>query len=700
MKNKKPLFLLSLMLIFIVSCKHQILDSTNNTKDNEIDKSKKSFLILNVQDFSSRTILPQKGSYEDYEYDLYGTNAAGNQNQLQHWANYDEMKSSKVEIQTGDWIFELHAIKNSAVVLSGVLSATVVIGENTLSFELKEMSYGNGSLFIELYIPKNVFQKVEAILLDENGKSVSGFSQTLLPLESDDIKNKNKAVFQLTNIPKGYYLVRYYLYTNEIDSAYSAIYNTFVRIEPYFTSSGIEEISSTDSLYQVSIPIDHYEITKLPNKTWYYVGEKLSLDGLVLNACFADGSKKEIKNYTTSISNGTKLDVTDRKLVVAYGEFTKTIDLEIIPNTVNGVIVTVPSIEQDVNGLLTYSDYSNTFTAAYGYSLYEWWLDDTKLENTIRYFSIDTTGLSAGNHTLMLTVKGMNSKEYSATAEFVIYESTLSFIKIVIEEITEVKDLLVLDGTSFTASTGYEIYSWWFDDVEQTETATTFVLSDNLEPGHHTVTLIVEDSNGNYFSESKTVSITKDNLNLNDDSDVNTIYVTILNYDDEVDLLSYNSFKQSFVAKSGFSSYEWWIDDIKASEADSNYRLSNSNIAIGNHTLVLVVTDSSGKTFSATQLFTVTGIHTDTLSYNTAIYVILPKYQEIEDLIIYKDSTFKAKDGFVSYSWWVDDEKASQTTSVLNINIMNKSKGYHTLMLVVESADGKVFSSTAEIVIN
>ena len=176
--------------------------------------------------------------------------------------------------------------------------------------------------------------------------------------------------------------------------------------------------------------------------------------------------------------------------------------------------------------------------------------------------------------------------------------------------------------------------------------------------------------------------------------------MTILNYDDEVDLLSYNSFKQSFVAKSGFSSYEWWIDDIKASEADSNYRLSNSNIAIGNHTLVLVVTDSSGKTFSATQLFTVTGIHTDTLSYNTAIYVILPKYQEIEDLIIYKDSTFKAKDGFVSYSWWVDDEKASQTTSVLNINIMNKSKGYHTLMLVVESADGKVFSSTAEIVIN
>ena len=598
MKNKKPLYLLFLMFVFIVSCRHQILDSTNNTKDNEIDESEKSFLILNVQDFSSRTILPQKGSYEDYEYELYGTNKSGNQNQLQHWTTYDDMKSSKVEIQTGDWIFELHAIKNSVVVLSGVLSATVVIGENTLSFELKEMSYGNGGLFIELYISKNDFQKVEAVLLDEKGKSLSGFNQTLLTLEADNTKQKNKAVFQLTNIPKGYYLVRYYLYTNETDSSYSAIYNTFTRIEPYFTSSGIEEIASADSLYQVSIPIDHYEIASLPTKTWYYVGEKLSLDGLLVNACFADGSKKEITNYTTSISNGTSLDVTDRKLVIAYGEFTKTIDLEIIPNTVNGVIVTVPSIEQDVNGLLSYSSSENIFSAGSNYSSYTWWLDDTKQDNTTQYFQLNITGILIGNHTLMLVVKDYNDKEYSATAEFVVHGNT--FIEFVIKNINEVTGILSVEGSSLSAVSGYSEYTWWLDDVKQTEKSASYILSDNLEPGHHIVTLIVKDSDGNYFSESKAVSITKENVNLDGNSDANVIYVIIQDYEDKNNLLTYDDLGQRFLAKKGFERYEWWIDDVKTTQTSQTFDIKTININRGNHTLMLVVESVDEGIFSST----------------------------------------------------------------------------------------------------
>ena len=790
MKNKKTLFSIIALGLMLSSCKQLTL---NFEKEIEKSENSASFLKVILQEVPSRTILPEKYNYTDFDYELYGTNSDGNQFLLQTWTNYEEMISSKVNIKTGEWIFELHAIKNSEIALTGVYSTSIQLGENAVSFTLTESSYGNGNLFVEFYVSKNIAQKIEAKLLSEYGSPIEGFENTNLLTEYDSTKEKNKAIYQLTNIPKGYYLVRFFLYKNETDTNYSSVYNTFARIEPCFTSYGVEEIDLSENLYEVSIPLDHIEILNIPNTTVYYAEQHLSLEGLEVNACYKDGRKEKITNYTTSMEEGDLLAPTDKLITIAYGEFTDSFEISVIPNTIDGIYVTVPSLEQDISGLLSYSNTTNIFTAKSGFSAYEWWLDGEKENNQTRYFTVNSSLLSSGNHNLMLVVKDYSGKKYSASSEFVIYENSLSFIKVTIENLTEISSLLSFDETSFTATSGFMKYIWWLDDKLQTVSDNIFTLPDNLNPGHHTVTVIVRDNHNNYFSESKTVSVTKDNLKLDenidtnitvkildyqdiddlltyddtlqrfvakkgytsyvwwidstkqnetknyytltntiskgnhtivivvqdskgniysasrsfyisaenlqldDNSDTTNIYVSFPNYDDVVDLLTYDKENQKFEAQKGYQTYSWWIDGTKITETNKSFKLKESDYSIGNHTVMLVVTDSNGNTYSASKFFTISGNYMDTYCANTAIYVVLPTYQEIEDLLIYDDSLFIAKSGFSTYTWWIDDIKTSQTGK--RFSISNLSKGNHNLMLVVEATSGAVYSSTAEIAI-
>ncbi|MBP5601705.1 MAG: hypothetical protein J6X78_03160 [Treponema sp.] len=786
MKRKNPLFSIILLGFLIFSC------SQTSFKMME-EKTSDSFITITLQGLSSRTILPEKYNYTDFEYELYGTDSNGEQSLMQHWITYESMVSSKVNIKPGEWILELHALKNSEIALTGVVYTNIQFGENSVSFTLTESSYGNGNLFIELYVSENTAQKIEAVILKDDGLPMEEFGKTILLSEYDSIKGEKQGYLSIEDIPKGYYLIRFFLYKNETDVNYSSVYNTFARIEPCFTSAGIEEIDLLESLYEVSIPLDHIEIATKPNTTIYYVDQNLSLEGLEVNACYKDGRKEKITNYTTSIEDGGILAQTDRLVTIAYGEYTDSIEITVLPNSLEGIYVTVPTMEQDISDLLSYSYSTNIFTAKNGFSTYEWWLDEEKLNNQTRYFTIDSSKQLPGNHNLMLVVQDYSGKKYSASSEFVICDSSLSFIKFAIENITEVSNLLSFDETSFTASSGFTMYTWWIDDIKQTVNAAALALPENLTSGHHTVTVIVKDNQNNYFSETKTVSITKENLKLDegintkviikvsdyqdindlllydeslkrfiakkgysnyawwidgikqnetksyyeitdkiskgnhsliivvqnsggnyysttknfyvstenlqldDNSDTTKIYISFNDYVDITDLITYESENQKFNAKNGYTTYSWWIDGTKTNETSKSFIFKESDYPIGNHTVMLVVKDSSGNTYSASKIFTISGTYTDTNCANTVIYVVLPKYQEVKDLLIYEDSLFYAKTGFVTYAWWVDDVKTSQEGKRFSIG--NLSRGNHSLMLVVESESGNVYSATSEIVI-
>ena len=122
-------FILSILIIFC-SCNNLISSGSEEIKETEQENLEKDIAYLDISinetSFSARTILPEKGVAEDYSYKLYGTNGSYNTVLLGEWISYNELKTSKVELQTGSWIFELQAIKENVPVLSGINSSLVV----------------------------------------------------------------------------------------------------------------------------------------------------------------------------------------------------------------------------------------------------------------------------------------------------------------------------------------------------------------------------------------------------------------------------------------------------------------------------------------------------------------------------------------------------------------------------------------------
>ena len=80
MKNKKTLFSIIALGLMFASCKQLTL---NLEKEIEKSENTESFLKVTLQEVPSRTILPEKYNYTDFDYELYGTNSVGTQSLLQ-----------------------------------------------------------------------------------------------------------------------------------------------------------------------------------------------------------------------------------------------------------------------------------------------------------------------------------------------------------------------------------------------------------------------------------------------------------------------------------------------------------------------------------------------------------------------------------------------------------------------------------------
>ena len=69
------------------------------------------------------------------------------------------------------------------------------------------------------------------------------------------------------------------------------------------------------------------EITKLPNKTQYSVGEKFDATGMVVKAKYLDGTEKEITDY--KITKTESLKIGDTNITIEYGGITSNIDITV-----------------------------------------------------------------------------------------------------------------------------------------------------------------------------------------------------------------------------------------------------------------------------------------------------------------------------------------------------------------------------------
>lgn len=86
-----------------------------------------------------------------------------------------------------------------------------------------------------------------------------------------------------------------------------------------------------------------------------------------------------------------------------------------------------------------------------------------------------------------------------------------------------------------------------------------------------------------------------------------SIKVTFPSYNDPEKLITYDEKSQTFTAKEGYSSYEWFIDGDLQDENSNMFTLITTNMSSGGiYTVMLIVTTESGDMYSAEWQVTIT----------------------------------------------------------------------------------------------
>lgn len=190
---------------------------------------------------------------------------------------------------------------------------------------------------------------------------------------------------------------------------------TLTKEKTYSIEVQYEGFSQTFSIEVLPV-ITEIKISSLPEKTVYYVSESIDYTGLQVISVYSDGHEEEITDYTLSLEEGTVLAKEQTLTVnIQFNGFSTSFDIEICPNQVSVIQVTLPE-HSDVEGLLSYDETKKTFTAKNGFTSYTWWLDSEKLSNQTSSYTLNIANLSSGYHSLMIVVKTSDDERYSAAA--------------------------------------------------------------------------------------------------------------------------------------------------------------------------------------------------------------------------------------------------------------------------------------------
>lgn len=135
--------IISFLLIFcFVSC-------SNVLEEKEEFASETVAVSFN---FGNSRAIVSSATPSEYTYTLKGT-FKGNTSTLCEKLPYDDFISKSFTISHGEWTFEITAYKNDTAVYGGSVTQTLVEGNNTVSFTLRAVTGGSGSLSITLKYP-------------------------------------------------------------------------------------------------------------------------------------------------------------------------------------------------------------------------------------------------------------------------------------------------------------------------------------------------------------------------------------------------------------------------------------------------------------------------------------------------------------------------------------------------------------------
>ena len=197
---------------------------------------------------------------------------------------------------------------------SSVLISGYSVSENKLSTDDTkiEVVFKEKITYVNIVVKKNIVTKIEV---------------TKQPIKTEYVEGQK---FDKT----GMVVKATYLDGTENTITDYNISNTTLKADDEEIEVEFEGVKTSVKINVTKNKVEKVEITKLPNKTQYSVGEKFDATGMVVKATYLDGTEKEITDY--KITKTESLKIGDTTITIEYEGITSNIDI-----TVKEIVYTV-----------------------------------------------------------------------------------------------------------------------------------------------------------------------------------------------------------------------------------------------------------------------------------------------------------------------------------------------------------------------
>ena len=367
-----------------------------------------------------------------------------------------------------------------------------------------------------------------------------------------------------------------------------------------------------------------------------------------------DGDNSSISVNTTGMSFGAHtVSVTTTG---ACGSATQSATL-----TVNAPTTTTDPSDQTVCEGAT-ANFSTTAGGS-GPFHYAWTVDGSPSGSDSPSLSVNTTGFSAGNHTVSVTTTGACGSA-SQSATLTVQASTTT---------TDPADQTVCAGASASFSTtaggtGPFSYAWTVDGSPSGGNSPSLnVNTTGFSAGNHTVSVTTTGTCG---SATQSATLT-----------VQAITTTTDPSDQTVCQGGTASFSTTAGGTGPFH-YAWTVDGSAAGGDSPSLNVNTTSLSVGNHTVSVTTTGTCG---SASQSATLT-VQANTTTTD-------PADQSVCEGATANFSTTAGGTGPFHYAWTVDGNPAGGDSSSLSVNTTGFSQGTHTVTVTTTGSCGSASQS-------
>jgi hypothetical protein len=294
---------------------------------------------------------------------------------------------------------------------------------------------------------------------------------------------------------------------------------------------------------------------------------------------------------------------------------------------------------------------------------YAWTVDGNPAGTNSPSLNVNTTGFSAGNHTVSVTTTGTCGSA-SQSATLTVQANTTT---------TDPADQTVCQGATASFSTtaggtGPFHYAWTLDGSPfNGDSSSINVPTGSLSVGNHTVAVTTSGTCG---SASQSATLT-----------VQATTTTTDPADQTVCAGATASFSTTAGGTGPFS-YAWTVDGNPAGTNSPSLNVDTTGFSAGNHTVSVTTTGTCG---SASQSATLT-VQANTTTTD-------PADQTVCQGATASFSTTAGGTGPFSYAWTVDGSPAGTNSPSLNVNTTSLSVGNHAVSVTTTGTCGSASQS-------